>query len=42
MVAGDPEKNHFRRRIVQGIPIDEKTFEDFLDISSGFRGVIKL
>jgi ureidoglycolate dehydrogenase (NAD+) len=36
MVPGDPEKLVFSERSVRGIPIDEKTYEDFLLLSQDF------
>jgi LDH2 family malate/lactate/ureidoglycolate dehydrogenase len=41
MVAGDPEKNSAKERIVSGIPMDDIKFEEFLSLSPDFKTVLK-
>lgn len=33
MVAGDPEKKTYKQRIINGIPIDDDKFNEFMTIS---------
>lgn len=40
MVAGDPEKKCYKQRIVTGIPMDNKMFSEFLDITTSFNEAI--
>lgn len=40
MVAGDPEKKSFARRSVEGIPVDDVKFEEFLAVSLEFRKAV--
>ncbi len=40
MVAGDPEKKMFAKRMVEGIPIDETIWSEFLSISSDFKNSV--
>jgi len=40
MIPGDPEKQVFKERSLRGIPIDEKTYEDFLQLSHDFSGAL--
>jgi len=37
MVAGDPEKKMFRKRISDGIPVDEHVWKEFLGINAEFE-----
>lgn len=40
MVPGDPEKEMYKKRIIEGIPIDETKFEEFLALSDKFKEAI--
>lgn len=40
MVAGDPEKSSYKKRVIEGIPIDEIAYSDFLSTSSEFEKAI--
>lgn len=37
MVAGDPEKRTFVKRVHEGIPMDDEKFAEYLEISADFR-----
>jgi ureidoglycolate dehydrogenase (NAD+) len=41
MVAGDPEKKNYSIRVIEGIPVDDAIFEEFLAISSEFSRTVK-
>jgi len=40
MIAGDKEKKSYKDRILNGIPIDENKFSEFLQISKDFKNTI--
>jgi len=42
MVAGDPEKKMFAKRIKEGIPIEENIWKEFLEISPEFKNTEKI
>ena len=40
MVAGDPEKIAFAHRKVNGIPMEDQVFEEYLKIDSLFQSTV--
>ena len=40
MVAGDPEKRSFTRRSVEGIPVDDAKFAEFVALNQAFETVV--
>lgn len=40
MVAGDPEKKSFARRSIEGIPVDDVKYEEFLAVSAEFHKAV--
>lgn len=40
-MAGDPEKKTYRDRFLQGIPLNETQFNEFLSLSTRFRDAVK-
>ena len=41
MVAGDPEKKHYSKRINEGIPLDDIKYKEFLSLSVDFSKAVK-
>ncbi len=41
MVAGDPEKKAFSKRTVEGIPVNENLWEEFLNLDASFKNCEK-
>jgi LDH2 family malate/lactate/ureidoglycolate dehydrogenase len=41
MVPGDPEKRSAKRRAIEGIPVEDPKYDEFLAVNPSFAGTLK-
>jgi ureidoglycolate dehydrogenase (NAD+) len=40
MVAGDPEKINYNLRVIEGVPVDDAKFTEFIELNQNFESVV--